>query len=217
MNDETPHNVDEALSRSEAKEVEEAKAVEEARAVEETGEVDKAKSEREEAPDDLNLLLEDARSRADEHWDQVVRLQAELENVRRRAARDVESAHKFGLERFINELLPVVDSLEMGLDASRSSEDDGLHKLQEGTEMTLNMFASAMEKFNVQVVGEVGEKFNPEFHQAMTMQESDEHEPESIMLVMQKGYVMNDRLIRPAMVMVSKAPTDGPDSPSTDL
>lgn len=179
--------------------------------------VDEVSVDGESAPEDINLLLEDARNKADEHWDQVVRLQAELENVRRRAAKDVESAHKFGLEKFVNELLPVIDSLQMGLDASKSADDDGLHKLQEGTDMTLNMFSSAMAKFNVQPVGSVGDKFNPDFHQAITMQESNEHEPDSIMVVMQKGYVMNERLIRPAMVMVSKAPADKPDSSSIDV
>lgn len=173
--------------------------------------------EDEPVPEDLNLLLEDARSKADEHWDQVVRLQAELENVRRRAAKDVESAHKFGLEKFVKELLPVIDSLQMGLEASQNSDGEALHKLQEGTEMTINMFVSGMAKFNVQTVGQIGDKFNPEFHQAMTMQESDEHDPDTVMMVMQKGYVMNERLIRPAMVMVSKAPLDKPDSPSIDV
>ena len=167
--------------------------------------------------EDVHLLLEDARSKADEHWDQVVRLQAELDNVRRRAVKDVESAHKFGLDKFINELLPVIDSLQMGLEASQNSDGEALHKLQEGTEMTINMFSGALSKFNVLAVGNVGDKFNPEFHQAMTMQESNEHEPDSVMLVMQKGYVMNERLIRPAMVMVSKAPADKPDSPSIDV
>ncbi len=168
-------------------------------------------------PEDLHLLLEDARSKADEHWDQVLRLQAELENVRRRAAKDVESAHKFGLEKFVKELLPIIDSLQMGLESSKNSDVEALHKLQEGTEMTISMFTGGMAKFNVQAVGNVGDKFNPEFHQAMTMQESNEHAPDTVMMVMQKGYVMNERLIRPAMVMVSKAPTDKPDSPSIDL
>jgi len=173
--------------------------------------------EGEQTPEDLNLLLEDARSKADAHWDQVVRLQAELENVRRRAAKDVESAHKFGLEKFVNELLPVIDSLQMGLEASQNSDDGALHKLQEGTEITINMFVSGMAKFNVHAVGQVGDKFNPEFHQAMTMQETDEYPPDTVMMVMQKGYMMNDRLIRPAMVMVSRAPADKPDSASIDL
>jgi molecular chaperone GrpE len=171
----------------------------------------------EHSAESLHLLLEDARSKADEHWDQVVRLQAELENVRRRATKDVESAHKFGLDRFVNALLPVIDSLELGLDASKNTAEDGLHKLQEGTEMTLKMFTGALEKFNVQAVGNVGDKFSPEFHQAITVQESNDFEPNSLMLVMQKGYVMNERLIRPAMVVVSKAPADKPDSPSIDV
>lgn len=173
--------------------------------------------EGEQKPEDLNLLLEDARTKADEHWDQVLRLQAELENVRRRAAKDVESAHKFGLEKFVKELLPIIDSLQMGLEASQNSDGEALHKLQEGTEMTISMFTGGMAKFNVQAVGKIGDKFNPEFHQAMTMQESNEHDPDTVMMVMQKGYVMNERLIRPAMVMVSKAPADKPDSPSIDL
>ncbi len=173
--------------------------------------------EGEQKPEDLHLLLEDARTKADEHWDQVLRLQAELENVRRRAAKDVESAHKFGLEKFVKELLPIIDSLQMGLEASQNSDAEALHKLQEGTEMTINMFISGMAKFNVQAVGKIGDKFNPEFHQAMTMQESNEHDPDTVMMVMQKGYVMNERLIRPAMVMVSKAPADKPDSPSIDV
>ncbi|HEA26364.1 MAG TPA: nucleotide exchange factor GrpE [Ectothiorhodospiraceae bacterium] len=173
--------------------------------------------EGEQKPEDLHLLLEDARTKADEHWDQVLRLQAELENVRRRAAKDVESAHKFGLEKFVKELLPIIDSLQMGLEASQNSDDEALHKLQEGTEMTINMFINGMARFNVQAVGKIGDKFNPEFHQAMTMQESNEHDPDTVMMVMQKGYVMNGRLIRPAMVMVSKAPADKPDSSSIDL
>ncbi|MDH3355749.1 MAG: nucleotide exchange factor GrpE, partial [Chromatiales bacterium] len=152
------------------------------------GETTSADNVEEQAPEDVHLLLEDARAKADEHWDQVLRLQAELENVRRRATKDVESAHKFGLDKFVNELLPVIDSLQMGLEASKNSDGEALHKLQEGTEMTINMFSGAMGKFNVQAVGNVGDKFNPEFHQAMTMQESNEHEPDSVMLVMQKGY-----------------------------
>ncbi len=199
MSDENTQVVDEEVSQPEAD-------------VAEEGSV-----EGEQTPEALNLLLEDARSKADEHWDQVVRLQAELENVRRRAAKDVESAHKFGLDKFVNELLPVIDSLEMGLEASKNSDGEALHKLQEGTEMTINMFTTALAKFNVQAVGNIGDRFNPEFHQAMTMQESDEHAPDTVMLVMQKGYVMNERLIRPAMVMVSKGSADKPDSPSIDL
>lgn len=154
--------------------------------------------------EELAQMLEEARSKAAENWDQVLRVQAELENSRRRAQRDVENAHKFALEKFALELLPVKDSLEMGLDAA-SGEDANLDKLREGTELTLKMLANAMEKFGITEVNPVGEPFNPELHQAMTMMESAEHEPNTVTAVMQKGYLLNDRLIRPAMVVVCKA------------
>lgn len=154
--------------------------------------------------EELAQMLEEARTKAAENWDQVLRVQAELENSRRRAERDVENAHKFALEKFALELLPVKDSLEMGLDAA-SGEDANLDKLREGTELTLKMLANAMEKFGITEVNPVGEPFNPELHQAMTMMESAEHEPNTVTAVMQKGYLLNDRLIRPAMVVVCKA------------
>jgi molecular chaperone GrpE len=157
------------------------------------------------ASEDLTLMLEDARSKADEHWEKVLRLQAELENSHRRAKRDVENAHKFGLEKFAQELLPVKDSLEMGLAAAEGSDHEVADKLREGTELTLRMFAAAMEKFGIKEIDPLGEPFNPEWHQAMTMQASAEHEPNTVMAVMQKGYLINDRLLRPAMVVVSKA------------
>lgn len=177
---------------TEAVEVEQTEAAEEATAAEQ-------------GSDELTLLLEDARNKADEHWEKVLRLQAELENSHRRAKRDVENAHKFGLEKFAHELLPVKDSLEMGLAAAEGSDHEVADKLREGTELTLKMFNSAMEKFGIKEVNPVGEPFNPEWHQAMTMQESAEHEPNTVMAVMQKGYLINDRLLRPAMVVVSKA------------
>ena len=155
--------------------------------------------------EELNLMLEDARSKVDEHWDQILRLQAELENTRRRAERDVESAHKYGLEKFAQELLPVKDSLEMGL-AAASGDEETVAKLREGTELTLKMLSGVMEKFGITEVNPEGEPFNPELHQAMTMQESPDQEPNTVMMVMQKGYQLNERLIRPAMVVVSKLP-----------
>ena len=158
----------------------------------------------EDSSEELALLLEDARAKADEHWNQVVRMQAELENTRRRAAADVEKAHKFGLEKFAAELLPVIDSLEMGLAAAEGNDHEIAEKLREGTELTLKMFAGVLEKFGVKAVDPLGQPFNPELHQAMTMQPSEEYEPNTVTAVMQKGYVLNERLIRPAMVMVSK-------------
>lgn len=156
------------------------------------------------AGDDLAVLLEDARAKADEHWNQVLRLQAELDNTRRRAAADVEKAHKFGLEKFAAELLPVKDSLEMGLAAAKGSDHEVAEKLHEGTELTLKMLSGVLEKFGIKEIDPLGEPFNPELHQAMTMQPSEEHAPNTVTAVMQKGYTLNERLIRPAMVMVSK-------------
>ena len=160
--------------------------------------------------EELSLMLEDARAKADEHWNQLLRANAELENTRKRARLDVENAHKFALEKFVLELLPVKDSLEMGLAAASNGADESEGKetasqLLEGTELTLKMLTAALEKFGVVEINPVGESFNPDTHQAMSMQESEEHAPNTVMMVMQKGYQLNERLIRPAMVVVSKA------------
>jgi len=161
------------------------------------------------APDakELHLALEDARSKADEHWNQVLRLQAELENGRRRAERDVENAHKYALDRFAQDLLPVRDSLELALAAIGT--DSALDQLREGTELTLKMLTQAMEKYGIKEVNPVGQPFNPDLHQAMSMQESADAAPNSVLVVMQKGYTLNDRLVRPALVVVAKAPAAG--------
>jgi len=156
---------------------------------------------------DLHLQLEDARNKADEHWNQVLRLQAELENGRRRAERDVENAHKYALDRFAQDLLPVRDSLELALAAI--GPDSALDQLREGTELTLKLLAQAMEKYGIKEVNPAGQPFNPDLHQAMSMQESAEVAPNSVLVVMQKGYTLNERLIRPALVVVAKAPAAG--------
>lgn len=187
----------------ETKSPEQASEQEVAEQSEQSGEATTEQEATENSVEDLALMLQEARNKAAENWDQVLRVQAELENSRRRAQRDVESAHKYALEKFALELLPVKDSLEMGLDAA-SSEDANVEKLREGTELTLKMLANAMEKFGIKEVNPVGEPFDPEQHQAMTMQESEEHEPNTVIAVMQKGYLLNDRLIRPAMVVVCK-------------
>lgn len=167
------------------------------------------------ASDDVHLLLEDARAKADEHWNQLLLAKAETENVRRRAKQDTENAHKFALEKFALELLPVKDGLEMGLaavdsDKEATSEDTVAH-LKEGTELTLKMLVSAMEKFGIESLDPTGDTFDPELHQAMSMQESADHKPNTVMAVMQKGYQLNERLIRPAMVVVSKAVSENTD------
>jgi molecular chaperone GrpE len=150
---------------------------------------------------ELEAQLQEAAQR---ERDSVMRARAEADNIRRRAEQDVEKAHKFALEKFSNELLPVIDSLERALDLADKSNPD-LAAMIEGIELTMKSMLDAVRKFGVEQVGEVNVPFNPEVHQAMTMMESDQHEPNQVMMVMQKGYTLNGRLIRPAMVAVSKA------------
>ena len=147
--------------------------------------------------------LAEARRAAQENLDRALRAQAEIENVRRRAERDLAHAHKFALERFVSELLPVKDSLELGLAAS-AEKGATTAGIAEGIELTLRMFEQAMEKFGIEPVDPAGDPFNPEFHQAMTMQESDTAASGTVLTVVQKGYRLNERLVRPAMVIVAK-------------
>ncbi len=155
-------------------------------------------------PEELVLQLEDARAKADENWDQLVRTKAQMENLRKRQERELENAHKYALERFVNELLPVRDSMEMGL-AAASEENVTVDSLREGTALTLKLFSDVMEKFNVVQVNPEGEPFDPELHQAMSTQPRDDVPPNTVVAVVQKGYTLNGRLVRPAMVMVSQA------------
>lgn len=164
-------------------------------------------------PEDVHLLLQDARNKADEHWNQLLRAKADLDNLRRRAERDLEQAHRYGLERFVQELLPVKDSLELGLSASQGAEGEAVKGLREGMELTRKMLQNALEKFGVKELSPQGERFNPELHQAMSVQERADAEPNTVLLVCQKGYLLHDRLIRPAMVIVSKAPETAAEDP----
>jgi molecular chaperone GrpE len=154
--------------------------------------------------EDIHLLLEDARNKADEHWNELLRVQAELENLRKRNARDVENAHKFGMEKFIQEMLPVWDSQAMAVEAGKD-DNINLEKLREGMELTLKMMNQAMEKFNLEEINPLGETFNPEFHQAMSTVPSEDKPNNTVINVFQKGYILNGRLIRPAMVVVAKS------------
>lgn len=153
---------------------------------------------------ELKRALDEARASAEENWNLLLRTKAEAENVRRRGERDVENAHKYALERFVGELLPVIDSLEMGLSVAANS-DDSATKLMEGSRLTLKMFQDALQKFGVKALDPQGEPFSPQFHQAMSMMESAEVAPNTVLVVYQKGYMLNDRLVRPARVVVSKA------------
>ena len=144
-----------------------------------------------------------AEAEAAAHWDRLVRLQAEMENQRKRAQRDVANARKFALEGIAQDLLPVKDSLELGIRAA-SDEEANVASLREGSELTLKMLAQVLEKHGIVEIDPEGEKFDPEFHQAMSMQEVEGVAPNTVTGVMQKGYLLNERLIRPALVMVSK-------------
>ena len=168
--------------------------------------------------EEIHLALEDARAKADDHWNQLLRVNAEMDNLRKRSSRDLENAHKFALEKFAGELLPVRDSLEMGLSAAEGAEGD-VEKIREGMELTLKMLAGAMEKFGIVQVDPAGEKFDPQLHEAMSMMESADAEPNTVLHVVQKGYQLNDRLIRPAMVVVSKgsAKPSSEEAPSIDV
>jgi len=154
----------------------------------------------------IELLLEQIealKTSAADSLDKAVRAQAELDNVRKRTSRDIENAHKYALEKFINELLPVLDSMELGLNASDKIED--VSSLREGMELTMKMFCSSLEKSGVSPVDpQKGDKFNPDQHEAVNMQEVDGAESGTVVTTLQKGYELNGRLIRPAMVIVAK-------------
>jgi molecular chaperone GrpE len=152
-----------------------------------------------EPADELSAL----RDKAAENWDKYLRAVAELENVRKRAARDVENARKFALERFASELLAVRDSLEMGLATAGTA---GVEDLREGSQATLKQLAATLERFGVTEVDPEGEPFDPAVHEAMTVQPSPEVEPGTVVAVYQKGYLLNGRLLRPARVVVAAAP-----------
>ncbi len=162
----------------------------------------------EDSAEDLARLLDEARAKADQHYDQMVRAHAELENLKKRHARDLENAHKFALDKFVAELLGVRDSLELGHSAAQDPAAD-VARLREGTELTLKMLADAMAKFGVEQLDPIDQPFDPAYHQAMSMQPRADVPPNTVVAVVQKGYTLNGRLVRPAMVMVSQAAGPG--------
>jgi molecular chaperone GrpE len=155
------------------------------------------------SPETLEQALAQAQSKAEEHWNSYLRAVAETENVRKRAQRDVEAASRYAVERFAADLLEVRDSLELGVQAGESA-DPG--RLLEGMEATLRLVNRAFEKAGISVVDPLGEAFNPEFHEAMATQPSAEQAPGTVLAVIQKGYVLNGRLLRPARVLVAREP-----------
>lgn len=142
-----------------------------------------------------------AQAKADENWERYLRAAAETDNVRKRAMRDVENAHKFAIERFGKELLAVTDGLEMALAAS---DNASIESLLEGSRATLKLLGTTMERFGISAIDPEGEPFDPELHEAISVQPSDTVEPGTVVNVVQKGYVLNGRLLRPAMVVVAE-------------
>ncbi|MDA0805583.1 MAG: nucleotide exchange factor GrpE [Proteobacteria bacterium] len=163
--------------------------------------------ESEQPKDELGLLreqLEAAEAAAGMAKDELLRVQAEMQNLRRRTEQDIEKAHKFGQEKFSIELLSVMDNLERSSAAAEASEDEAVQAIKEGVELTLKGFIDCFKRFNIEPVDPLGEPFDPQLHQAMSIQETPDAEPNSVIAVMQKGYTLHGRVIRPAMVMVSK-------------
>ncbi len=168
-------------------------------------------AENEAADNDADAIADpmaELQAKADENWDRYLRAAAEADNVRKRAARDVENARKYALENFGRDLLAVKDSLEMGIQAADNADVDALLA---GKEATLKLLATTLERFGIEELDPEGEPFDPEQHEAVTMQPSEDLEPGSVMKVIQKGYSLNGRLLRPAMVVVAAEPAPTPD------
>lgn len=159
-----------------------------------------------EASHDLLIQqLNEAEQKANQYWERILRMQADNENLLRRTERDIANAHKYALERFINELLPIVDSLELCVSNSRDKLDGVASSIIEGINLTLKMFYTAFEKFGIKQINPVSQPFDSEFQQAISMQVSKEVKPGTVINVLQKGYTLNNRLVRPALVIVSKS------------
>lgn len=158
---------------------------------------------------DIQAELDAANARADENWEKVLLAKADVENIRRRTQKDVEKAHRFSVEKFAKDMLPVVDSLEMGLAAADEASGD-VKAIKEGMELTYKQLLDSLTKSGVDQINPEGDVFNSELHQAISMVPSSDHEPNTVMQVFQKGYSLNGRLLRPAMVIVSQSqpPTD---------
>ena len=159
-----------------------------------------------ETDEDSDNALAAAKSEAEKYRDMALRAEAEMQNLRRRSERDVQNAHKFGAERLIQNLLPVVDSLEKAVEASQQAETAEDDPQLEGLKLCLKLFTDVLTKEGIEVVDPLGQPFDPNVHEALSMIENPDMEPNSVMAVIQKGYRLHERLVRPAMVIVSKAP-----------
>lgn len=161
--------------------------------------------EHEPTVEELKLELAQAEQKAQDNWNKALRIQAEMENLKKRTQKDLEDAHKYALTGFAKELLPVLDSLVLGLQAATGDSQE-VQKFRVGSELTIKQFESVLEKFKIVTIDPIGQPFNADMHQAMVMQVVEGAEPNTVVNVFQKGYMLNGRLLRPAMVVVAKAP-----------
>jgi molecular chaperone GrpE len=165
--------------------------------------VPEAASEEEQPDEPVEAQLAKAQETIKDYWDQMMRLRAEIENNRKRAERDIESAHKYALKNFVEDLLPVIDSMEMGQTAA-AADNATLESIREGTTLTMNMLVQVLQKNGLEHIDPLGESFDPERHQAISMIDAEGAESNTVVEVMQKGFLLNERLVRPAMVVVAK-------------
>ncbi|MBT4962714.1 MAG: nucleotide exchange factor GrpE [Francisellaceae bacterium] len=167
---------------------------------------DESKTQDIETVDSLKEKLEEVQAKADDNYSEYLRARADLDNTRKRSLKDVENARKFSIERFTKELLNVLDSIEQGLQTTENIQNNDANTLREGMILTQKMLLDTFQKFGVSILTvEVGQPFNPNEHQAIAAQETDEYAPNIVMSIMQCGYVLNERILRPARVVVSKA------------
>nr|WP_198912547.1 nucleotide exchange factor GrpE [Desulfuromonas acetoxidans] len=192
------------VSKKKNPEVEEQQTAQEPEIVEATPKDAPAPSEEADALDALKAELEQSRNEVEQQKEQYLRTRAEMENFRRRMQREKEELSKFANESILREILPVIDNLERAVCHARENEADA-SSLLDGVEMTLSQFQKVLEKFNVIPVDAQGKPFDPSCHEAMGQQENADCEPNTVVQVLQSGYMLNDRLLRPALVMVSKA------------
>ena len=160
--------------------------------------------------------LADAEEAAARARDDLLRVQAEMQNLRRRTEQDIQKAHKYGQEKFSAELLGVMDNLERTLAAAGEHEDEVVKAIYDGVDLTIKSFTDCFSKFQIEAVDPLGEPFDPQLHQAMSLQENPDVEPNTVVAVMQKGYTLHGRVIRPAMVIVSKGAAPNSDGPSVN-
>ena len=158
----------------------------------------------------LEEKLTEMEAKAHENWDKAVRAVSELDNFRKRAERDISNTHKYSIEKFAAALIPVIDSLEQATVASQQVGQD-VTSLRQGVELTLQMFNGVLEKFSIEILEPVGQPFDPNHHEAMTMQPAPDVAPNTVIQVLQKGYKLNDRLLRPARVIVAKGSSEARD------